>query len=71
MPYDPKLQANLVVDRPYHSMMKAIAHSKGQTLRRGLELIIEAEYKRNDVELKKPLATSDTANPPSGAGVSK
>jgi hypothetical protein len=33
--------------------------------------LLEAEYKRSDMELDKPLATTDRANPPKGAGVSK
>jgi hypothetical protein len=44
MPYNPETQATLVVDKPYHSMLKEIVEAKGQTLRRGLEILIEREH---------------------------
>lgn len=44
MPYNPKTQATLVIDKPYHKMLKELAAKRGQSLRRGLELLIEKEY---------------------------
>lgn len=45
MPYNPKQHSNLIVDKPYKAMLKELVDQKGQTLKRGLEIIIEKAHR--------------------------
>lgn len=53
MPYNPKTQSNLVVDKPYKEMLKEFTLHKGQTMKRGLELLIEQAHKDFKKETKQ------------------
>lgn len=52
MPYNSKIHANLVVDKPYRDKLKEVTMYKGQTLKRGLELTIQKLYEDYQKETK-------------------
>lgn len=44
MPYNPEVDANIVISKQYHTMLKEIVSAKGQTLKGGLEMLIKEAY---------------------------
>ena len=69
---------HLKVEEDSKAKFKKLASNHKLSMLRLFGLWVDTEYKKldkhtavSDVELDKPLATTDSANPPKGAGVSK
>lgn len=48
MPYNPEIDANVVIGKEYHAMLKEIVTAKGQTIKRGLELLIVEAHRATE-----------------------
>lgn len=64
MPYNPQIHSNLIVDKPYKDRLKKLTEARGQTLKRGLELLIDSEYKRSDLQDSESETPKSDANAP-------